>query len=114
MNILDDRLWLGFAFSVYQFLLKDPSVGTEIARRSSGKDQALQAWLTAACEDGRLCIDEQKKAGDFLWAMHEGIVLIPAILWQSVDAEQVDYQIKEIIRMFLCRYSPDYQLDPGA
>ena len=112
MIILEDPVWLGFAFSVYQFLQKEPSVGSEIARTSSGKEEALQAWLTAACDDGRLCIDEQEKAGALLWTIHEGVVLIPAILTRSVDPELVDYQVKEIIRMFLCRYSPDFRTDP--
>ena len=107
MNILDDPVSLGFGFSIYQFLQKEPRVGSAIARSSSGKDEALQNWLKSACEDGRLCIEDPEKAGALLWALHEGVILLPAILTRRFSPELVEYQLSEIIQMFLCRFSPD-------
>ena len=107
MVILSDPVWLGFGFTIYQFVLKEPSVGSEVAGRYSGKEKALQDWLQAACEDGRLCIDDREKAGALLWAIHEGTILVPAILFRAVDNDLVEYQLREIIQMFLCRYAPD-------
>ncbi len=106
MKILESPIMLGFSFSIYQFLQQEPSAHTDLADNYSGKEQALQNWLQAACDDGRLRIDDREKAGAMLWSIHEGVILIPAILTRHVDPERVDYQLHEIIRMFLCRYSP--------
>lgn len=107
MIILTDPLWLGFAFTIYQFLSMDPALGSEIAWTNSGKEKALQDWLKAACEDGRLCIEDRQQAGALLWAIHEGVILVPAILTRRVDPDLVDHQLSEIIQMFLCRFSPE-------
>ena len=106
MHILEDPLWLGFGFSVYQFFLKDPDTAAQVGTSNSGKEDALRTWLEAAEADGRLEIDDMEIAVSMLWTIHEGVIIYPAILFRGAYSDRVDLQIREIIRMFLSRYAP--------
>ena len=76
LQILDNPTGLRFAFTVYSFVHREPSLAPELEERYSGREKALHAWLIAATEVGILHVVDPRKATELLWAIVDGVFVV--------------------------------------
>ena len=105
VEVTRNPAWLGLMKVATTVFITNPSIVMETIQRSMDTDDTLAHWLEAACEDGRMKVDNTKLASEAFWAMIGGAFFWPSIFFGPMKMAQVKALKEELIDIFLAKYS---------
>lgn len=87
--------------------LRDPDSARGFQEAVQEDEEPLVHWLRAAQQDGRLKVEDPRRAAGQFWSLVKGEIFWGALLSRNpVLHEAIDAAIEGALDLFLCRYRP--------
>ncbi|MEH0021307.1 MAG: TetR/AcrR family transcriptional regulator [Desulfobacter sp.] len=109
MEFIKNPAWLGLLKVTITVFISNPGLARETMKFTEDSEDTLAAWLAAAHDQGRLNVPSPALAAEAFWAMMGGAFILPVIFRGPMDAGEAREMKKELIAMFLARYTPGKQ-----
>ena len=103
--VAEDDSTLCLMRCVLGVFIKQPELVREAIERAADSENRLVRWLEQARAAGRIVVDDVEKAADLFWSMAGGVLFWPQLLDGRMDPEESERLTKEVVAMFLARYS---------
>jgi TetR/AcrR family transcriptional regulator of autoinduction and epiphytic fitness len=104
LYLVTDSTRLTLAKVLTSIFVKDAALCEEANKNAPSPNADLQAWIRAACDDGRLKVEHPELATKVFHGMIEGIIQFPALFRSVQSKDYYDPYIEEAIAMFLSHY----------
>jgi TetR/AcrR family transcriptional regulator of autoinduction and epiphytic fitness len=98
--------WQGLLRTLLGVFMHQPQLVIAAMLKAKDGERALQDWLKAASEHGRLAVADPSRAADLFWNMVSGALFWPQLFLGPLPAKQRDDAIEDIVETFLCRFAP--------
>ncbi len=99
--------WRGLAKVVIAVFIAHPELAREFIERMAKEEDHLVAWLRDATADGRLRVEDPKRAAQVFWATASGLFFWPSLFFGPVEEDEAASLKEEVIALFLARYGVD-------
>ena len=104
-SVVDDPHWRSLVKVVLGIAIQQPERAKATMEKAGDGEAALQRWLEAAHEAGRLNVPDPALSCKLFWGMVAGTVFWPQIFEEPLTPERRDQLVDEVIATFLARHA---------
>jgi TetR/AcrR family transcriptional regulator of autoinduction and epiphytic fitness len=96
--------WQGLLRTLLGVFMNQPQLVIAAMLKAKEGERALQDWLRAAADHGRMVVPDPTRAADLFWNMVSGALFWPQLFLGPLPVKHRDEAIEDIVETFLCRY----------